>query len=80
MTELSHVTRTYKPSADSPYTVDIVTLGDTYEAWLYHDGYGVKNLMFGVPIAQQTYEQFVYLVELNMEEYIGIYAEEVEGK
>ena len=64
---------------DENYLIDVVTLKDTYEAWVYHKNYGVKSLMFGCPIEQQTYQFFLEMVEANADEYIEFYAEEYEN-
>jgi hypothetical protein len=44
-----------------------------YEGWIYHKDCGVKQLMFGCPIEQQTFEQFQELIEANIDEHILIY-------
>lgn len=58
------------------FLVDIVTTSDTYEAWIYREEYGVKNLMFGVPKEQQTLDVFLEIVAANVEEYGANYDEE----
>lgn len=52
------------------------TLEDTYEAWIYHKDYGTKNLMFGMPVAQQRYKDFLECVECDIEEQKRIYSED----
>ena len=51
------------------FLVDIVTTGETYEAWLSREEYGVKSLMFGVPKEQQSLDEFLEIVEANLYEY-----------
>ena len=64
------------------FRVDIVLDTDemTYSAWLYHKDYGVKELMFGIPMYQsgggfQTLEEMEGLVEHNLKQYIHSYEE-----
>ena len=64
------------------FRVDIVldTDGMVYSAWLYHKEYGVKELMFGIPMFQsgggfQTLEEMEELVEHNLKQYIHSYEE-----
>lgn len=49
---------------------------DTYEAWIFHKDYGQKNLMFGCPVSQQTFEEFLEMVECDIEEQKRIYSED----
>lgn len=58
------------------YMVDIATTSDSYEAWIYRKEYGVKDLMFGMPQAQQTLDEFLDIVEANIEDYAKGYDEE----
>ena len=60
------------------FMVDIATLPETYEAWLYHKDYGVKDLVFGMPIEQQPYDEFVSIVDdaLEYQDYIKFYVED----
>lgn len=64
-------TRTYK--YDDQYMIDIVIDGKTYEAWLYNKDYGVKDLMFGSPIGQESFSDFMESVEVNAPDYIATY-------
>lgn len=68
-------TQTY--STKKGFLVDIVTksLKYEYEAWIYHEEYGIKDLMFGVPTEQQTYEEFLEIVFNNIDEYINYYVD-----
>lgn len=66
------------------FMVDIVELPDTFEAWLYHKQYGVKDLMLSSPKQHRRFgkvytkplEDFLKLVEANVEDYIGGHEEE----
>lgn len=57
------------------WIVDIVTTDTNYEAWIYRSEYGVKMLMFGMPKEQQSYDEFIDIVEGNLEtnEYQSMY-------
>lgn len=68
-------TQTY--STKYHFLVDIVKKSNVfiYEAWIYHDQYGVKDLMFGIPTEQQTYEEFLEIVFNNIDEYIDSYVD-----
>ena len=59
------------------------------EAWLYHKDYGNKDMMFGeawddkekhtiqpIPENISTYEEFLEMVEIDIDDYIRIYEEE----
>lgn len=67
--------------------IEIVEKDDSFEAWIYDENYGVKDLMWGEPIHNtrfgkpyvQTYENFVKLVEENIEEYIEDYYDLANG-
>lgn len=66
------------------FRVDIIMNNDedpTYEAWLYEDCSGLKELMFGVPFRQKntneivTYLDFIGIVTANLEDYILSYSD-----
>ena len=44
-----------------------------YRAFLSHKGYREKMYMFGAPIEQQLYGQFLDIVEGNLDKYIPDY-------
>lgn len=58
------------------FFVDVNTLPENYEAWIYHKEYGVKMLMFGMPKYQQSYEEFLELVDDDAATYIDNYSQE----
>lgn len=71
-------TRTYR---DGEFIVEIIFDGETFDAWLSADGYGIKELMFGLPIEQPDgtrydWELAEQIVEVNLEEYEDSYREE----
>ena len=45
------------------YFIDITDNGKEYEAWISKKGEGVSVFMFGMPIAQQSYDAFVDIVD-----------------
>lgn len=64
------------------FRVDILMNNEkesTYEAWLYEDCSGLKELMFGVPVRQKitkelvTYLDFINMVTANLEDYVLSY-------
>lgn len=48
------------------FIVDIVENSEDFEAYIQKTGYGVKSLVFGMPKNQQTYNDFLDLVEINL--------------
>lgn len=52
--------------------------GEAYQAWIYKGCFGAKRFMYGVPTKQQSFEHFVRLMELTIEEEIEIYLEDEE--
>lgn len=76
-------TKTYSVSANPEYKlpdgfmVDIVTLSDTFEAYIYHKDYGTKNLMFEISKDGIDYDSFVSMVNNNMSFSINNYTENI---
>lgn len=64
------------------FYVDIIThnetvLGTVVEAFLFHDQYGIKDLMFGCKLDDcRTYGNFIEMVSNNIDEYIESYKED----
>lgn len=83
LNELNHLsTKTYsyfKGGADN-YLIDIVADldEDTYNAYIYSANYAQKLYMFGMPTDQQSYEDFLEIVDANLEEYIEDYWDMIE--
>ena len=75
---------TFTRYEDEEFFIDIHEKPDMYEAWLTRKNYGVSSLMFGVPKVQpvdnsvMTPEEFLDMVERNLEEYEAYYDEEYE--
>lgn len=65
-------------SAGDGFLIDVFEnkTEDTYEAWIYHKDYGMKNLMFGMPTTQQRYKEFLECVECDIDEQKRIYSED----
>lgn len=67
------------------FLIEVVDLGDTFEAWIRLHNYGIAELMFGMPKKQSNghdvdYDRFMDMVEANFDDYampyIGAYGEE----
>lgn len=73
--ELAISTTTYE--AVGGFRVDIVhdrtSKDGRWEAYIYHEGYGVKDLMFGVGDETETFNEFLELVIGNLGNYIKYY-------
>lgn len=59
------------------FFVDIVSDDTTYQAWIYNEQYCIKQMMFGVSLFDNTYEEFLDLVITNIAEYITSYVDDV---
>lgn len=60
------------------YCVDICEDAEERSAWLYNSRYGVKSLMFGYLVNDQSREDFLDTVFSNLPDYIEDYAEQYE--
>jgi len=60
------------------YMIDIFKVDGTYEAWLYNSEYGIKDFMFGMPVEQQSLDEFLEIVKANVPEYIDLYKDQHE--
>ena len=65
--------RTYR--VDNNYIVYIKDTDDTYEAWLQNKNYGIMSLMFGLPNEHLSLEDFITIVNNNIEREIKLYRE-----
>ncbi len=54
---------------DTGFMIDIVDdlENDSYEAWLYHRGYGVKDMMIGMPKTQGDFRMFTSYVSAHID-------------
>lgn len=79
----STITRTYTIGGCDGFMIDIVDHGGEYEAFIYHEDYGIKSLMFGCSKTQKygdvymnmSLDEFKDLVISNLEteNYIQFY-------
>lgn len=53
-------------NAGGGFKVDIVETDTMFEAWLWHDNYGIKDYMFGYREKDMNIENFIILVEYNI--------------
>lgn len=60
------------------YVIYIKETRTSYESYLQNESYSIIDLMFGVPKGQQTLEEFISLVNVNIIDYINGYKEEYE--
>lgn len=59
------------------YFVEIVITPDkVFEAWMFHERYGVKSLMFGAESDKFDIGEFLEIVEANIEDDRQYYYEE----
>ena len=68
-------TETYLTSIDD-FAVDVVEFPEVYAAFLYRLEHGVKTLMFGVDCAEVTKEEFLAMVDANLDTYVNNYMKE----
>lgn len=73
MTPAQIVTRTF--DVGNEFFIDIETEGNEHRAWIYHKGYGVKQLMFGV--ADQDMDDFMVAVKCDIASSKKIYREDI---
>lgn len=73
MKELNYTTKTYEYG---DYIIDIVITDTTYESWICAKGYGTKHIMFGMPKEQQSLDEYIGIVEANIEDYTDLCGEE----
>ena len=63
---------------DEVHRVDIVETDECYEAWLYAKNYGLKTFMLGVPVAQNSKEEFIQIIQFNIKEYLSFYYKDLD--
>lgn len=63
---------------DNDYYIDIIETSEYLEAWIYNKNYGIKMLMFGTPILEQSYSEFIELAETGAPAFIKYYKEDYE--
>ena len=70
------ITRTYSLSLFEGFLVEIEETESEYAAYLYHEEYGIKMLMYGMPKEQQGKSEFMEIVEYSVDDYIEVYVDE----
>lgn len=62
--------KSYKTTtfADGNFRIDIVEKKTEYEAWIYRHDTGIKSHIIGVMKKDTTFENFVEMIECNLEE------------
>ena len=60
------------------YVIYIKETRTSYESYLQNESYSIIGLMFGVPKGQQTLEEFISLVNINIIDYINGYKKDYE--
>lgn len=58
------------------FRMEIVEKTDTFECWIYHSNYGIKDLMFGGKKADTTKEDFIELAKANYIDYLKGYIDD----
>ena len=76
--ERNTVTTTYETGRED-FMIDVVESGYVYEAWLYREAEGRKEIMFGIEREFWTMEEFLNKVEELLPKYIRFYDEETEN-
>lgn len=76
--ETENRTTTYETGHED-FMIDIVEFGYNYEAWLYREAEGRKDLMFGVEREFWTMEEFLSKVERLLPTYIRFYDEDTKA-
>lgn len=68
-------TITYETNDKFIVEIETDRVEQVYNAYLRHLDYGDKMFMFGMPIGQQRYGEFLDIVECNLDDYIPDYIE-----
>lgn len=71
----TNITTTYTCEYDD-FMVDIVVTDSVVESWIYREEIGIKFYMIGAPIEQCSMDEFIEVVEGNLEVFKDIYNEE----
>ena len=72
-------TETYETNY-SGFMVDVVSDGKLYQAWIYHEEYGVKRYVVGCLKKDYTMEDFLEMVEASLASYIYDYKKENQAE
>lgn len=63
-----------------PYIAEIRKTDTSWEYYLQHKDNGIVSLIFGCPKSECTYEQFLDLVDVNIQDDIKFYKENYEDE
>jgi hypothetical protein len=63
---------------DKMYCVDVFEDAEERSAWLYEANSGIKTLMWGEKIGQQSRDEFLDCVFSNLPDYIDMYEDDME--
>lgn len=74
----SQIIKEFIYKSDIKYVVYIKETINTYEAYLQNEDYGVISLMFGVDKNKTKLDNFIIIVNNNLEEYIELYKQDYE--
>ena len=78
MEKIAVRTSTYK-TRFSGFLVDIVSDGKLYHAWLYHEEFGVKSCVVGAFKKDITRDDFIDVVDSDLERHIELYKNDHMG-
>lgn len=57
------------------YMLDVTEGRDTYEAWVWREGFGVKDLMFSALKSKMGMDDFMLMAEKNYPRYADKFAQ-----
>lgn len=59
---------------ENGFMIDIVSkLNNWKEAWIYHEDYGIKDMMFGM---EEPMAEFITIIQKNLQETMNDYREQ----
>lgn len=67
--------------SDGDFIITIIVFpSEGYEAWLCHKDYGIMQFMYHAPARFATEEEFISVVEADLEDFEGGYLADMEGE
>ena len=63
----------YQTNEYPGYIIEVIEVAEIYEAWLSHEDYGVKSLMFGLLKKDVSFEKMIEITEGNLGLHIELY-------
>ena len=70
------IVKTYQISDDERWFIETVEADEIYDAYIYDINCGIKMYMFGINKKDMAYNDFLEIVESNIEDYYETYNEE----